>query len=238
MTPYYEQDGITIYHGGAEDILPTLDPVDLVLTDPPYVGLTGGYDLKALGGVAAVYSPMLTVGDEWGANLDWVPLAWDIAKYGLITFCTHHSISEIAALLPATSRVALLTWYKRNAPPTGKNVPGYNTEFIWCFKKKTGLKWDEIKTTMIDIPNINAGIMATERIVDNNGRAVHPAQKPVALMRTLLKMGGDTILDPFMGTGTTLRAAKDMGRRAIGIDKDRENCEIAVRRLQQAVLSL
>ena len=240
MKPYYEQDGITIYHGDCRDILPTLDTgsIDLVLTDPPYVGLVGGYDLKALGGVAAVHSEMKTVGDPWGANLEWVVPAWDVARLGLISFCTHHSVAEIASLLPIKSRVALITWYKRNAPPTGKNVPWFTSEFIWAFRKSVGLKWDEIKGTVYDIPNINAGIMATERLITRSGQAVHPTQKPIELVKRLLAVGGDSILDPFMGSGTTLRAAKDLGRKAIGIEIEERYCEIAVKRLQQSVLPM
>jgi DNA modification methylase len=67
---------------------------------------------------------------------------------------------------------------------------------------------------------------------------VHPTQKPVALMRWCLSFVPDAqlILDPFMGSGTTLRAAKDLGRRAIGIEIEERYCEIAVKRLAQEVL--
>ena len=66
----------------------------------------------------------------------------------------------------------------------------------------------------------------------------HPGTKPLDLIRLLAGLGGGTILDPFMGSGTTLRAAKDLGRKAIGIEIEERYCEIAVRRLQQAVLPL
>ena len=69
---------------------------------------------------------------------------------------------------------------------------------------------------------------------------VHPTQKPIALMHWCLTwaMDAQTILDPFMGSGTTLRAAKDLGRKAIGIEIEEKYCEIAVRRLAQEVLPL
>jgi site-specific DNA-methyltransferase (adenine-specific) len=68
----------------------------------------------------------------------------------------------------------------------------------------------------------------------------HPTQKSAPLMRWLLEKipGPDTIIDPFMGSGTTLRAAKDLGRLAIGIEIEERYCEIAARRLDQTVLAL
>ena len=69
---------------------------------------------------------------------------------------------------------------------------------------------------------------------------VHPTQKPVALMRWCLGFVPDarTVLDPFMGSGTTLRAAKDLGRKAIGIEIEERYCEIAAKRMLQTVMAL
>ena len=68
-------------------------------------------------------------------------------------------------------------------------------------------------------------------------RRVHPSQKPLPLMRWCIEKGGDgTILDPFLGSGTILRAAKDLGRKAIGIEIEERYCEIAANRLRQEVL--
>ena len=76
-----------------------------------------------------------------------------------------------------------------------------------------------------------------KRMPRRDGNA-HPTQKPVALMAWTLGFFRDanTVLDPFMGSGTTLRAAKDMGRKAIGIDIEERYCEIAARRMAQSVL--
>ena len=80
--------------------------------------------------------------------------------------------------------------------------------------------------------NFSHGALATE------GK-LHPTQKPAPLMRWALEFTtGQTILDPFMGSGTTLRAAKDLGRKAIGIEIEERYCEIAAKRLAQEVLDL
>lgn len=65
----------------------------------------------------------------------------------------------------------------------------------------------------------------------------HPAQKPVGLMKWCLKwLEAKTVVDPFMGSGTTLRAAMDLRRKAIGIELEEKYCEIAAKRLAQGVL--
>ena len=73
-----------------------------------------------------------------------------------------------------------------------------------------------------------------------DGGKQHPTQKPERLMRWCIEQAGDviTILDPFAGSGTTGRAAKDMGKRAVLIEREERYCEIAAKRLAQQVLEL
>ena len=235
MKPYYEQGGITIYHGDCRDIMPTLEPVDLVLTDPPYVGLSGGTEHKGVG-LAKRYQSSKAVGDPWEASLDWVQAASGRATLGVLVFCSHANLPETAMAFAALKRVGLISWHKRNSPLAVNNVPRFTEEYVWLFSKAPGLQWKIFKSTLIDIPKLATGFCATERLVDSDGVALHPTQKPVELIKRLLAIGGETILDPFMGSGTTLRAAKDLGRRAIGIEIEERYCEIAAKRLSQEVL--
>jgi site-specific DNA-methyltransferase (adenine-specific) len=241
VKPYYERDGITIYHGDCRDILPTLEAgsVDLTLTDPPYLGLKGGYSFVDCGGVAPRRNESVSVGDPWGASLDWADEVIRVTRLGVMVFTSYHDLPEVAIAFTLLRRVALITWHTRNAPCQGKNVPRFTEQYIWCFARRAGLSWDAFRSTLINIPKLSTGaFVSTERFTDDDGRALHPTQKPEALMRRLLVVGGETILDPFMGTGTTLRAAKDLGRRAIGIEIEEKYCEIAVKRLAQEVLAL
>lgn len=239
LTPYYDDgNGIVIYHGDCRELLPHLDPVDLVLTDPPYPGLVGGHDRDFPGGVSARQAVTQSIGQAWDSSLDWMPAAWDLCRHGMLVFCSFHSVAAVRTALPDSKAMALSVWYKRNSPPTGKNLPRYTTEFIWMLTKKPGLKWDVLSSTLFDIPMPQGGCMADERILNGDGSTAHPTQKPIELIAKLLAIGGNTILDPFMGSGTTLRAAKDLGRKAIGIEIEEKYCEIAVKRLAQEVLAL
>jgi DNA modification methylase len=213
------------------EVLRDLAPVDAVVTDPPYLGLAGTYKRNYQGGVGRKTTVTQAVGDEWSATLEWLPAFSALATKGLVVFCTYHSVGAIWAAMSARPAIGLVTWYKRNAAPTGKNVPNYKTEFAWCFRGVPGIQWDQLES-LLDIPNINPGCMATERVVDAATKAVHPTQKPLAVMERLLLPGMDTVLDPFMGLGTTGVAAVKMGRKFVGVEIDPRYFEIACQRIE------
>lgn len=236
--PFYQDSAVTIYHGDCREILPTLDAASLILTDPPYVGLRGGTHVS-FGGVGKHYRETPTVVDPWNANLDWLSDAIPRALKGILIFCSHHSVAEIKRACDTIKAIALLTWYKRNTPLAVNNVPRFTSEFIWAFATGGGLNWRAWSTTVFDVPNANAGCVSSgERLTERNGTVTHPAQKPLALLNQLMAVCAvqDDILDPFMGTGTTLRAAKDLGRKAIGIEIEERYCEIAAKRMEQEIM--
>lgn len=233
-TPYYDHDGITIYHADCREILPLLPKVDLVLTDPPYPKLKGGLK-HMVGGVCPRTQPTVTVGTPWGDELSAIEEFRNIAN-GAVVFCSWHSIGEVK-LLCGGEAVGLVSWYKRNSQMSFRNRPHYTCEYAWMIEYKSGLNWQNIET-FYDIPGLPAGCMATERVLDGTGKAAHPTQKPIELIQelTVICPEGGLIVDPYMGSGTTLRAAKDLGRKAIGIEIELKYCEIAVQRLAQQVL--
>jgi len=207
LKPYYQDDYATIYNGDCREILPELEPVDLVLTDPPY-----GIERfkKGFG-----YTRFRGYGAETNG------ITWDVAPEKTIF----------------DTLIKLSTWQiiwggnNFNLPPS-----------------QYFLIWDKEQT----VPNFACAEMAytnshpasqvyrhsIHKHTHQSGR-LHPTQKPVGLMLWCLNQmpSAQTILDPFMGSGTTLVAAKQLGRKAIGIEIEEKYCEIAVKRLAQEVLA-
>lgn len=226
----------TLYLGDCREILPELGKVDAVVTDPPYPNLVGGTVHRRFGGVAAKRVISVAVGDEWGATLDWVPLAEELATKVVAIFCSHSCVADFRAAC-SLPPVSLAVWHKRNASPAVNNVPRQTTEFIWLFRAGPNANWRSITDTLFSVNSANAGCVTTgERLVDAEGRAKHPTQKPIAIMEPFVGLvdAGDTILDPFMGSGTTGVAAIKLGRKFIGIEIEPKYFDIACRRIEEA----
>jgi DNA modification methylase len=218
MKPYYEREGITIFHGDCREILPTLGPVDLVLTDPPY-GISDS-PLEGNRGQTNTWHPETTWDDaidpEWGRLIG--TCATTVGWFG-----QWRKREEVSAALCLPLR-AEIVWAKDTH--VGFPCPlAPRDERIWIFSA-LAIDPRRFETSVWDEP-----------IIPTWAHKWHKNEKPIALMRRLLAwLPGETILDPFMGSGTTLRAAKDLGRKAIGIEISEAYCEIAAKRLSQEVL--
>ena len=226
----------TLYQGDCLEILPTLGKVDAVVTDPPYIGLKGGVVHRRFGGVAAKKVVSRTIGDEWAATLEWVPLCEPLARKAVAVFCNHSFVSELKTAFTLDA-VSLAVWHKRNAPPAINNVPRQTTEFVWLFRAGPNARWRTITDTLFSIPSANAGCVTTgERLTEPDGRASHPTQKPVAVMMPFVQLvdADEIVLDPFMGSGTTGVACAKLGRKFIGIELEPKYFDIACKRIEQA----
>lgn len=227
-----EQIGLaTLYLADCMEVLPTLGKVDAVITDPPYVGLAGGF-VHVKGGVAQASGDSESVGDLWGASHEWVELCERSAVKALISFCGH---ADLVSLRNSTTLPGwLLTWYRRNSPAARRGVVRFCAEYIWALRVSGVCSW-HLLDTVLDVPAANAGCAGGgERIVELNGKASHPTQKPLALMQKLILPEFSSILDPFMGSGTTGVAAVKMGRKFIGIEREPKYFEIACKRIEEA----
>ncbi len=208
MKPYYDEDGITIFHADCREpgLLPLIVSLDHVITDPPYnVGLnySGGDDRKDY--------------EAWCSE-------W---------FQRFNGLASSTALTPGTVNVAM--WCRIAAPDW---IIGWHKPAAMGPSPFGVCNWEPV--LFWGLPKRNRGTdVVTAGIVPDPDLSGHPCPKPEKWARGLVLLltdVGSTVLDPFMGTGTTLRAAKDCGRKAIGIEIEERYCEIAAKRLRQRVL--
>ena len=232
MSLYYQDDCVTLYHGDAFEVMAGLPDLSAtaVITDPPYTerthtkarsdASTGGR--KAITSFAAFTDEQLAraLSEAGRVSSGWVIATLDYRH--AIKFDEH----------PPTGlkcqRVGV--WVKTNPTPqiTGDR-PAQGWEAIAYFHRTKGRsKW-------------NGGGLHGNYVSPTAAPEGHPTAKPLHMFADLIKKftnPGDVVLDPFAGSGTTLRAAKDLGRRAIGIEINEAYCELAARRLSQEVLDL
>jgi site-specific DNA-methyltransferase (adenine-specific) len=211
VTPYFERDGITIYHGDCREILPTLE-ADVMITDPPY-----GIGWATPRGRRRPKGNWTVIGDSQPFDPRHL-LTWP----RIVMFGANH----FAERLPCSP--GWIVWDKRCGVMPSND------------QSDAELAWTNVLGSVRVIRCLwNGG----GSLLAENGpaRAIHPTQKPVALMRAVLELvsrSGEMVIDPYAGTGTTLRAALDTGRRAIGIEIEERYCEIAAKRLSQQVLPM
>lgn len=243
MRPYYDEGGVTIYHGDALDLLPELPRVDLVLTDPPYV--IGAVSAGNIGTKAGGWGDMMNSA-RWFR--DWYAMVLDrLRPWGAMwTFCNWRSLLVVmrAAADAKWSVQSMLVWHKDWIGPGGSVGlrPAY--ELVALMARED-----------FAVPDRGLPDVWTEQWASHKPSG-HPAEKPVRLLSRIITASAiegqhittpgfeedwtdsPLILDPFMGSGSTLRAAKDQGFRAIGIEAEEKWCEVAVARLGQETLDV
>ncbi len=218
MKPYYDQDGITIYHGDCREILPTLDKVDLVLTDPPY-------------GINADIKQTLNSGKKGG-------------KRG--GYYKHYEQTNWDVTIPSSDIFTLIFQSSENQIVFGgeymtKHLPPNRGWIIWDKVVRGHWPDGEMAWSSFDKGLKIYRYSRADAYINDIDIKCHPTQKPVYLFRWIVSdytSQGDNILDPFMGSGTTLKASKDLNRKCIGIEIEEKYCEIAARRCSQRVFNL
>jgi len=219
MKPYYQDDAVTIYYGDNREIVPTLGRFDLLLTDPPYDVHAG----KG-GGCFGNRDHLVNTGGFTDGGVDFGFLA---GVPNWFCFCSRLQLPALLGVAQASPRWNLLTWCKPNPVPTCNNKYLPDVEFVVHGFTSGRLFGDmAVKSCFMLHPC-------------GNKETPHPNEKPLALVGKLVTLGtqpGETILDPFAGSGTTGRAAKDLGRKAVLIEREERYCEIAARRMAQGVL--
>lgn len=236
---FHEERGITLYCGDCREVLPLMEPriADLVLTDPPYL-VADKVELRGTG-VAPPRKPSSTIGDQgWTLTKDWLCAAARACSRHILAFCGYKDMADLLLDRGQGELRGIFTWKKSNAALPAWNVPHYDTEFaLWFGRGPNPPRVKTIRSMVLEAPFPQAGCFSVERFVDSSGGALHPSQKPLHIMRMLCEaFAEESVLDPFVGTGTTLEAAKILNLRAIGIEIEPRYAEIAVKRLRQEVI--
>jgi site-specific DNA-methyltransferase (adenine-specific) len=239
VTPYYTDDSVVIYHGDALDVIADLEGgVDAVITDPPYASGTRLEASKSSSGA------MLRAGRFADRPIDldqmtttgfvWLLRAVARGVYSILpdggSFLSFIDWRQwpnlVGALETANLRVqGMVVWDKGHF---GMGNGFRSQHELVCHASK-------------GVPTIHDKGVGNVLRFPRQEPTDHPSPKPVGLMRVLMETvapDGGLVLDPFMGSGTTLMAAKAIGRRAIGIEIEERYCEIAARRCAQEVLGL
>lgn len=241
MKPYYEDGAVTIYHGDCMGVMDGMESesVGVVFTDPPYS--SGARNAATIRNRKSMRRATGEYGaEEWigGDNLTAHGFAMLVRLFGvealrvtardghLFSFMDWRQLPVLQGAIEAAgwSARALLVWDKIHFGMG--NGFRQQAEFILHASKGTGDNF-----TRHDLGTV----FRDKRQPDSIG---HPTVKPTAVVEQCLSAVPGDILDPFMGSGTTLVAAKNLGRRAIGIEIEERYCEIAARRLSQEVLEL
>ena len=219
VEPYYQDSSCTIYNADCAELLPELGRFDLLLTDPPYL-------YKSMKG-AGCFKDIAALRNTDGFTDSGFDVSVLDTCENWFCFCCKNNLGEIIEKA-AAGNWNILHWCKTNPLPICNNT--YLSDVEYCVHKwSKGRLFGQMKDkSLFELRPIG------------QKETSHPNEKPVKFIQRLVNLGskpGETILDPFMGSGTTLVAAKLEGRKAVGIEISEKYCEIAVNRLRQRVLN-
>lgn len=232
MKPYYEDADVALYFGDCRDVLPRLPPdsTDLLLTDPPYgVKWQSGRRQQAFDRMAGD-DGSLPLLDLLGEALRVLRSHRHVYVFGLSGF----------GRLPISAPAELI-WDKGILGPGDLSLPWGPSHEPILFGVYVPSKANRVDGDGRLAARLRRGSVLRGDRLNSQAVAAHPTEKPVGILREMIEASslfGDTVLDPFAGSGSTLVAAKLEGRRAIGIELEERHCEAAARRLRQQVLPL
>jgi hypothetical protein len=221
MTPYWSGDGVTLYHGDCRQVTEWL-AADVLVTDPPY-----GIRWKRPG-LASQHNPVShhgIAGDEDTSLRDAALAAWGASRPAAV-------FGSLRAQYPAGWKRMLVFHKPLRAGMIGNQMPWFsNWEPIFVLGA-----WPS-QTPALDAV-IATSALSASGYSGYGTRYQHPHAKPVDVMETLIAAcPPGVIADPFAGSGSTLVAARNQGRRAIGVEIDERYTERAARRLDQGILT-
>lgn len=252
-TPYYHDEvaGIRIFHGDCRDILPLIEPasVDLVLTDPPYQETSLDWDRAVVGWLDLVRPTLARSGSVWsfGSLRSFLLNPEALAKWHLVQelIWEKHNGSIFHADRFRRVHEIVAHFVPRNVLWSDIYTdPQFTLDATKRTVRRKGRPPHSGHIDATPYASTDGGprlMRSVLQVRSCHGTAVHPTQKPEGIVRPPMLYScppGGLVLDPFIGSGTTLVVAQQEGRRCIGIEIDEEYCAKAVTRLQQSVLPL
>ena len=226
MRPYYEQDGIVIYHGDCREILPKIN-VGLMVTDPPY---NVGYHYDE-------HDDRMSYGDYW-------EMLRSVLSMPLVFIHYPETMYEVSKKFRRAPDEVVAWVYHANTPKQWRMVAWFGTKPDFTLDGQDYRNPTDKRVKKL----IESGKRA--RLYDwwhieqvknvSTEKTDHPCQIPLSLIRRVLTVTPpqEPVVDPFCGSGTTLLAAQKLGLRAVGIERSEKYCEISAGRLSQSMLPI
>ena len=243
LPPFYADDQVTIYHGDCVEIMRAMHgtSVDAVITDPPYCS-GGALEAQKNTGGQGHRSERLTAGDvEWFA-------ADNMTTGGLIWLVRAVLVESRRVMKPNRSAFVFTDWrmVPHLAPAMESSGLRYRNMIVWDkLSAGLGMGFKPAHEIILEYTNGSTeyalkdgqNVIRVRRVT--SAERDHACQKPLAVIAKLIDVAvppGGTVLDPFMGAGSMLVAAKQRGRKAIGIELSEQHCESAARRCAQEMV--
>lgn len=223
-----------LYLGDCRDILPSVPKVDAVVTDPPYAISVKGSKQRT--GKSSTRSLDFFAGDDdWAGMTALVAEALTLAVASspctFVAWCGHRQIGALVEMLEARGYSSRLIFWRKKCPPPSTPNAAFNSaveQAVYAYKSGRVWRGGQMAPNIFEADSCRFG---------QPGKVDHPTQKPLPLMKwnvDLLTDVAQTILDPFMGSGTTGVAAVQMGRYFIGIEREPKYFDIACKRIEDA----
>lgn len=244
MSPYYDEDGITIYNGDCREILPKLPRADAAIADPPYAETSLEWDSNLAQwlddlptdcvwcfGSLRMFLRMSRAGDfeEWKQAQE---IVWEKHNGSIFHADRFRRVHELAVQFYRGDWADIYKSPVTTADATARTVRRKDRP------RHAGAIGEGAYVSFDGGPRLMRSVI---RVASCHGYAEHPTQKPLGILQPLIEYSCPpcgVVLDPFTGSGSALVAARRAGRRAIGIEIDERYCEIAAKRLSQMMLPL
>jgi DNA modification methylase len=214
--PYYIDDYVTIYNDDCLTVMPALRPLNgIIITDPPY-GIGESNEKNATRGKLANVT-------DFG-SYDWDKKKVEPIYFQMMKYISRHQIIFGGNYYDLGGTKSYIVWDKDNG----------DNDFADC-----ELAWTSFDKAVRKIKHRWNGML--QQNMKEKEEKFHPTQKPLPVMQWIVEnytTPADIVVDPFMGSGTTLAAAKSLGRKAIGMEINKAYCEIAVKRLRDTQIRM